>query len=271
MNKLLLFVACLFFVAYSLEAQTITDSIHHKQKKVNFNGAYFKSYLLDAKDVAISPLKPTKQRLIGYGVAVAGFSILYTQDENIKKFAQENKTKKSTWYSEHIFEPIGSGNYSIPLLGLFYLTGVTANQDRLTKTALLGIKAYLVSGAFARIPKYTFRRERPNSGADKDSWFKALGNTSFISGHTTSAFSIATIIAKEYKHTVWVPIASYSLATLSGLSRIHDNKHWASDVFCGAMFGYGISSLIHNSNNWGVTIMPTLSAEDGGVSVVIPF
>ena len=64
------------------------------------------------------------------------------------------------------------------------------------------------------------------------------GSTSFPSGHTTAAFAAATVFAQEYKDRLWVPILSYSAASLIGLSRITENAHWASDVFAGAALGY---------------------------------
>jgi membrane-associated phospholipid phosphatase len=57
------------------------------------------------------------------------------------------------------------------------------------------------------------------------------------SGHAASAFAVATTIAGQSSSAA-VDILAYSLAALAGLSRIHDNKHWASDVFLGSAVGY---------------------------------
>ena len=61
---------------------------------------------------------------------------------------------------------------------------------------------------------------------------------SFASGHTAIAFSIATVFASQYNHTPVIPILSYTAATMVGLSRLTENKHWSSDVFVGALAGY---------------------------------
>jgi hypothetical protein len=42
----------------------------------------------------------------------------------------------------------------------------------------------------------------------------------------------------EYKNHPIIPIITYSAATLIGLSRITENKHWATDVLVGAGLGY---------------------------------
>jgi membrane-associated phospholipid phosphatase len=38
------------------------------------------------------------------------------------------------------------------------------------------------------------------------------------------------------------------------MSRIYDDKHWASDVFAGAVLGYAVGTLIMNRDNWKVRI-----------------
>ncbi|HOH46365.1 MAG TPA: phosphatase PAP2 family protein, partial [Candidatus Cloacimonadota bacterium] len=61
---------------------------------------------------------------------------------------------------------------------------------------------------------------------------------SFPSGHSMLVWSIAPIVADQYRETRWVPVLAYSLASLTSLSRVYDDKHWSSDVFAGALIGY---------------------------------
>lgn len=66
-------------------------------------------------------------------------------------------------------------------------------------------------------------------------------NKSFPSGHTATAFMTATMLTKEYGHkSPWIGIGAYSAATVTGLMRMANNKHWLSDVLTGA--GIGILS-----------------------------
>ena len=66
--------------------------------------------------------------------------------------------------------------------------------------------------------------------------------TVFLSGHTAFAFAAATILHKEYGQTrsPLYSIAGYSLATITGVGRVLNNRHWVSDVLVGA--GIGIVS-----------------------------
>jgi membrane-associated phospholipid phosphatase len=42
---------------------------------------------------------------------------------------------------------------------------------------------------------------------------------------------------------------AYGIATLTALSRVNDNAHWASDVFFGAIIGYFTAKAIMALNN----------------------
>ena len=72
-------------------------------------------------------------------------------------------------------------------------------------------------------------------------------NSAFPSGHATLAFAAATVYAKEYKNTPIVPIISYSIASLISLSRITENRHWATDVLTGAALGYMCGTQVVNN------------------------
>lgn len=80
--------------------------------------------------------------------------------------------------------------------------------------------------------KQTVHKERPDKS----------NNHSFPSGHTATAFMLATMLHKEYGLTrsPFYSIAGYSLATATALSRQLNNKHWFSDTMTGA--GIGILS-----------------------------
>lgn len=81
------------------------------------------------------------------------------------------------------------------------------------------------------VVKYGLGRLRPDGTT----------HNSFPSGHTAMAFTSATMLHKEYGHlSPWVSIAGYSVATITGFSRVFNNRHWLSDIVVGA--GVGILS-----------------------------
>lgn len=63
-------------------------------------------------------------------------------------------------------------------------------------------------------------------------------SNSFPSGHTAFAFSGAELLRLEYGHTSpWIAAAGFAVASLTGLMRIYNDRHWAGDVLAGAGIG----------------------------------
>ncbi len=174
--------------------------------------------------------------------------------------------------------------YSLGVTGSFYLYGMLASHHRAKKVGFIAVKTVLVTAIVNYAFKNLFHRHRPyqleeqvKSGAinavTQYGWDGPIAKpsfNSFPSGHTMSAFAMATIFATEYKEYKWVPIVSYSLAGLTGLSRINDNRHWGSDVFFGAVIGWGMAKLIYNHNNWGINMAPYSTGSETGMLIQIP-
>lgn len=66
----------------------------------------------------------------------------------------------------------------------------------------------------------------------------ALQHHSFPSGHTTTAFVVAGVIALQTRIPAGIRIVILLLATLIGLSRIACGVHWPLDVLGGALGGW---------------------------------
>ncbi len=111
---------------------------------------------------------------------------------------------------------------------------------RLQRTAVLWTGTLLLNDFFTTSLKNKFQRYRPNTDKGFNKWDGGDGpriNKSFPSGHTSNAFSTATLFSTIYKQKKWVAPVAFSLASLVGVSRIYNNAHWASDVLAGAAVG----------------------------------
>ncbi|MBN1926888.1 MAG: phosphatase PAP2 family protein [Prolixibacteraceae bacterium] len=60
---------------------------------------------------------------------------------------------------------------------------------------------------------------------------------SFPSGHTMTAFALATLISAFYRER-WFSIAMFGLSLIVGISRVYLLQHYFIDVLCGAALGY---------------------------------
>lgn len=128
-----------------------------------------------------------------------------------------------------------------------YAAGLIRHDQKLQKTALLAGEAMADSEILSIVLKAVDRRARPASfprdGNYWDSWTDgSVANGSFPSGHTIAAFSVATVISRQYggSHR-WLPYVAYGAATLIGFSRLSLGDHFTADVFAGAALGYVIS------------------------------
>ena len=89
---------------------------------------------------------------------------------------------------------------------------------------VLGTGIYYVT---TKTLKYVVNETRPNGEP-----------YSFPSGHTTTAFFGAHVLAKEYGEDYpAIAITGYALASTTGILRVANNEHWVSDVLMGAAVG----------------------------------
>jgi len=129
-----------------------------------------------------------------------------------------------------------------------YLAGLAGKDRRIEDLGLHSVESIVLGDVITGTVKIVAGRARPFASRDNARNFKLLRGLrhddyrSFPSGHATSAFALASVISSETSHwwpeTRWIvgPVM-YGAATLTGVSRIYNNQHWASDVLAGAAVG----------------------------------
>jgi hypothetical protein len=121
-----------------------------------------------------------------------------------------------------------------------YMYGFNAfssqNRHEMPRQTALLLASGVVTSAIVWPAKRWSNMERPNG--DKHA---------FPSGHTAYAFTIATVVDKEFRHkSPWISVGSYTLAGATGVLRVMNNKHWMADVLAGA----GVGILSTNTVYW---------------------
>jgi len=255
-----LFLIC-FLLVYTINGRCQVDSIGTISCSAVPDKDYFKSYLIDTRDILVSPFRWNTAQWIGFTAITGGFVILLSQDAKIQQLAQANRVPFLDGFVKYGIEPWGSGWYTLPALGILYGAGAITGDPKARFTALKGVEAFFFGAVSAQIVKQLTHRHRPfqDNPPDPSKWegpFASLQYTSFPSGHATVVFAVATVIATAYKSTVWVPVLCYSLASLTALSRIYDNRHWASDVLIGSALGFAIGKTIINNHLKKVQLLP---------------
>lgn len=196
--------------------------------------------------------------------------VLYLFDEEISNMIKRNRnatTEDIAWFGNQF----GEGIYIAPVLAATYLSGYVFDDKKTQETAMLAVKSFALANAASLSIKYLTQRERPFNDKGKQLWNGKgfnLKRDSFPSGHSTIVWSIAPILAEQYKETPWVAPTVYSIAALTSYARIHNQRHWASDVYAGALIGYFTAQLVQQPTDQ-ISFEPTCFP--AGIKIVWKF
>jgi len=264
-------------VNYAINSKANQNKIDTQQSSTNFyktdsifsfrsSKGYFPSLFHNFGEQITAPLRFNGKQWLMTGTAIVITAALIHFDNNIDDWARVQK-QKHYWVSKSspVITNFGGnwGVYSVIATGV--ISAVCKNEKGV-QTSLLATQAMITSGVWVNIIKLLTGRERPMadyifSKSEGGKWsgpFAAWDQDlvikkpisafdAFPSGHTATAFSIATVFATQYKDIKAIPVICYSAATLVGISRLTEHEHWASDVFVGGLIGYlcGKQVVIH--------------------------
>lgn len=232
----------------------------------SFTNQYLRSYPNSVYQGLQEPFSWETGQWLTAGGVLLGFTALYLADEEIKDFAQRNRSENSKQVMT-IAKQFGEGIYVLPAIGLTIAGGLITDSPKTTDTGLLSLKSFILAQCVTQSFKLTTQRKRPSADAGKEffhSWNRK--NDSFPSGHSSIVWSIAPILAAQYQESKWVAPTVYSIATLTSISRVHDNNHWASDAFTGAAIGYFAAKLVLGSTPRLLQIHPSPAINGIGMS-----
>lgn len=148
---------------------------------------------------------------------------------------------KGTSYSTYV---VAGG---LPV-GLF-VAGMIKGDKQLKRNAYEMTGALVIQFATTAIMKRAFDRRRPWEKYPGVIYpYKYSGGKSFPSGHTSTAFTLATSLTLEYKKW-YISVPAYLWAGSVGYSRVYLGVHYFSDAMGGAMVGTGSALLAHWLNH----------------------
>ena len=245
---------------------SIRREFYNQKTRITFP-VYWTLLGSDLKQQVTAPFyaKPRDWARTAAVVAITGGVLLL--DKPISRYAVDLRQKNTSVVNTSKYVTRFGGVYEVYTLAALGTYGWVFKNEKIRTTTLLATQAYLTSYVIFEAAKFLSGRQRPyyynpETNSNSPVWHgpfyqfrkDANGNkpnsysyTSFPSGHTTLAFAAATVYAMEYSDRPIVPILSYSAASLIGLSRITENKHWASDVLIGGILGHLIGRQVVNN------------------------
>ena len=228
-------------------------------------------YVRDTADILFAPLHWDRRTWLEVGAAAATVAAISHEDGTIQDGVQRVRSPATNSISRAV-TPLGSSvgvGLSVAALG----GGLLVRDPKLRDMGRDAVEAELIAGGVVTpVLKWAFGRTRPSQGGDADEYRPFSSRQSFPSGHTTEAFTLASVVATRSSGWI-VPTVAYGLAAAVGLSRMNDQAHYASDVVTGALIGTLVGrSVVHRHTeaperqaSW--TVLPFAARRGAGLAV----
>jgi hypothetical protein len=173
---------------------------------------------------------PARWVLIGgTGLTLA---VLATQDSVANPFEKDTVEHKPLGSSSKYGDLMGQLVPNAAYIGGMLISSYAGSSLGYYRAELM-FEATAYAALITTALKYTIREPRPYDGSVRNS---------FPSGHATTAFAFAGVVAAE--HGWWYGAPAMGLATFVAYSRINDNQHHLQDVVAGGTIGltcaYGV-------------------------------
>ena len=137
-----------------------------------------------------------------------------------------------------------------------YAFGRLRDQQKVAHLGMDLLQAQILSEILVEPIKFATHRMRPDDS----------NHQSFPSGHAAVTFAAATVIER---HLGWrKSVLGYAIASYVAMSRLHDNRHYLSDVIFGAAVGSiaGRTVVHHEADYWALA---PVAVPGGGAALML--
>ncbi len=189
--------------------------------------------------------------LAGIGGALAGAAHPYDRTFNVRLRSHHDGVNTAFAAGKYI----GDTPEQVALSLGTYAYGRLFDAPKVAHLGMDLLQAQIMSELLVEPIKFATHRQRPDGS----------NHQSFPSGHASVTFATATVIER---HLGWrKSIIGYTIASYVAASRLHDNRHYLSDVIFGAAVGSiaGRTVVHHAADYWTMTPMRV----PGGVALVV--
>jgi membrane-associated phospholipid phosphatase len=156
------------------------------------------------------------------GIGGAGSLAVHPKDDEIAADIYEPSGGRRDFFRAGA--SIGDGTEQSAFALGTYVVGRVWRKPRIAAAGADLVDAQIVNGVLTQGIKYATDRRRPDGGA-----------RAFPSGHTSATFATAEVLREHFGWKVGAP--AYAIGAYVSVSRMVDNKHWASDVMFGTAIG----------------------------------
>lgn len=176
---------------------------------------------------------------LALGIGYAGFYANTSLDQEIQDFYNDYIKSKTTDNVSKVVKPFGDGRITVPVYLSAILIGEVGKNSKICST--IGewgqrcSRAILVGAPPVLLLQVGLGSSRPEEG--KGSHWHPFKDNNGASGHSFMGSIPFLTTAKMTNHR-WLKYSCYVGSTLTGLSRINDDKHYFSQAILGWWIGY---------------------------------
>jgi membrane-associated phospholipid phosphatase len=205
--------------------------------------------LEDQKAIWTSPFH-TQAKDVKFWLIFGGSTgALIGTDKYVSKNAPNNSTLH-TLGSDVSY--LGVAYTLLPITAGFYFGGTKFHDDHFRETGLASFEALADVTLVELVLKSVFDRQRPLEGHGNGEFEASTSpryNSSFPSGHAIETFALASVVAHEYPHTLWVKVLAYSYAGGVVGARLAANQHFPGDVMAGGAIGWFVGDYVYGKRH----------------------
>jgi hypothetical protein len=195
-------------------------------------------------DFKAFPQRESTWVILGVGGAAA--LAVHPVDQDVAESLSGSSSAGAFWAAGKYIGGVGMAvaPAAIYLLGR-YAIAPAADGSKTNKWSHLGfdlVRAQIVDEAFVQAIKFSVQRTRPDGQ-----------NYSFPSGHAAATFAFASVLERHLGYRLAWP--TVVLAAYVATSRLHDNRHYLSDVVFGAAMGTAVGWTVvgrHGRSNYAI-------------------
>jgi len=210
----------------------------------------FKALVFDtAGDFAAYPRRPSTWVILAIGGGAAALSHPFDDDVNAR-LAGSSAAGKFFAPGKYIGAVYTQAGVAVGLYVIGrYMLPPADGASKTNKVSHLGfdlLRALIVSQALTQGIKVAVRRDRPTGEC-----------CAFPSGHASATFATASVLERHLGYRGAWP--TFLLASYVATSRLHDNRHFLSDVMFGASVGISSGWTVvgrHGRSNFALAPVP---------------
>jgi membrane-associated phospholipid phosphatase len=166
-----------------------------------------------------------------------------------------------------VIEEFGNEHAVRPVAGVIFIGTLFTSNERLQDAAFTSLEAVVFAGLMTNGLKSAFGRARPWQEVGALTFKPFSGNTSFPSGHATTAFAFVTPWLLYYPNALTPGLLILGAGT--AFSRLMTNNHWFTDVVAGSAIGFFTAYFLvqrHERNTRRLVVAPSLGLHHVGMT-----